>query len=77
VADRFHLLCNLTSAVERVLGQKRTLLAKAITPVNVESSPPSEEIPTATMTRAAQIGEERRRVARYEEVIALHRNGMS
>jgi hypothetical protein len=24
VADRFHLLCNLTSAVERVLEQKRT-----------------------------------------------------
>ena len=27
VADRFHLLCNLTSAVERVLEQKRTALA--------------------------------------------------
>lgn len=36
VPDRFHLLCNLISAVERVLGQKRTLLVKAITPVNVE-----------------------------------------
>ena len=33
MADRFHLLCNLTSAVERVLEQKRTALAKAIVPV--------------------------------------------
>jgi transposase len=79
VADRFHLLCNLTSAVERVLGQKRTLLAKAITPVNVEPVLPSENIPAATITRAEQIVEERRsrRVARYEEVVALHRSGMS
>jgi hypothetical protein len=36
VADRFHLPCSLTAAVEHVLGQKRTLLAKAITPVNIE-----------------------------------------
>jgi hypothetical protein len=32
VADRFHLLCNPTSAVERVLEQKRTALARAIVP---------------------------------------------
>jgi transposase len=34
VADRFHLLCNLTSAVERVLERKRTAPlrdAKAVT----------------------------------------------
>jgi transposase len=36
VADRFHLLCNLTAAVERVLDQKRTALAKAIVPVTLE-----------------------------------------
>ncbi|HEY3416191.1 MAG TPA: ISL3 family transposase, partial [Armatimonadota bacterium] len=30
VADRFHLLCNLISAVERVLEQKRSALAKAV-----------------------------------------------
>ena len=43
VADRFHLLCNLTSAVERVLEQKRTALAKAIVPVMAEPSPPRAE----------------------------------
>jgi hypothetical protein len=32
VADRFHLLCNLTSAVERVLGTKRSELSKACEP---------------------------------------------
>ena len=79
VADRFHLLCNLTSAVERVLGQRRALLAKAIAPVNIKPSPPNEEMPVVTMTRAELIVEERRsrRVARYEEVVALHQSGMS
>src|SRR4051812_25697800 len=32
VADRFHLLCNLTSAAERVLEGKRTELSKASQP---------------------------------------------
>jgi transposase len=79
VADRFHLLCNLTSAVERVLAQKRTLLAKAIAPANIELSPPTETMPAAARTRVEQIREDRRnrRVARYEEVVALYRNGMS
>jgi transposase len=32
VADRCHLLCNLTSAVERVLEQKRSALRKQLCP---------------------------------------------
>ena len=43
VADRFHLLCNLTSAVERVLEQKRTALAKAIVPAVADPVPPQCE----------------------------------
>lgn len=82
VADRFHLLCNLTSAVERVLEQKRPALAKAIVPVTAEPSPPSpppaDSSPKAK-SRLQQDSEDRRqrRVDRYNEVVGLHRRGMS
>ena len=45
VADRFHLLCNLTSAVERVLEQKRGALAQAIPPAIPEPSQPRQTVP--------------------------------
>jgi len=79
VADRFHLLCNLTSAVERVLEQQRTALAKAIMPVMAEPTPlPAESAPNAK-TKPEQDREDRRqrRVDRYNEVVGLHRKGMS
>jgi transposase len=82
VADRFHLLCNLTSAVERVLEQKRTALAKAIVPVTPEPTlpplPPTDRSPKAR-SRLDQDREDRRqhRVDRYNEVVGLHRQGMS
>ncbi len=37
-ATRFHLLCNMTSAVQRVLEGKRTALAKVIVPVRLGDS---------------------------------------
>jgi transposase len=79
VADRFHLLCNLTSAVERVLEQKRTALAKAIVPVMVEPSPPSADSSPKAKSRLEQDSEDRRqrRVDRYNEVVGLDRQGMS
>src|SRR5580658_1960284 len=79
VADRFHLLCNLTSAVERVLEQKRTALAKAIVPVMAEPSPPSADSVPKAKSRHEQDREDRRqrRVDRYNEVVGLHRKGMS
>jgi transposase len=79
VADRFHLLCNLTSAVERVLEQKHTALAKAIVPVMAEPSPPSADAVPKAKSRPEQDREDRRqrRVDRYNEVIELHRKGMS
>ena len=77
VADRFHLLCNLTSAVERVLEQKRAALAKAVLPVIPEPAAP-DNLPV-TQTRAEQIHADRRqkRMLRYNEVIALYRDGLS
>jgi transposase len=79
VADRFHLLCNLTSAVERVLEQKHTALAKAIVPAMAEPSPPSAASVPKAKSRPGQDREDRRqrRVDRYNEVVGLHREGMS
>jgi len=79
VADRFHLLCNLTSAIERVLEQKRGALAKAIAPAIPEPSQPQADSPPAAKTRSEQVREDRRqrRVDRYQEVVELYRKGMS
>src|ERR1039457_1536917 len=79
VADRFHLLCNLTSAVERVLEQQRTALAKAIVPVTPEPTPPPTDSSPKARSRLDQDREDRRqhRVDRYNEVVDLHRQGMS
>ena len=79
VADRFHLLCNLTSAVQRVLEQKRTALATAVVPVMAEPPPsPTDSAPKAK-SRVEQDREARRqrRVERYNAVMGLHRKGMS
>jgi transposase len=79
VADRFHLLCNLTSAVERVLEQKRTALAKAIVPVAADPSPPPVDSSPKARSRLEQDSENRRqrRVDRYNEVMGLDCQGLS
>ena len=78
VADRFHLLCNLTSAVERVLEQKRGALATVIPPAIPEPPPTADSAP-ANKSKSQQAREDRRqhRVDRYNEVMALHHQGMS
>ncbi len=79
VADRFHLLCNLTSAVERVLEQKRTALATAIVPAAPDGLPIQTDNPPRDKTRAEKVREGRRqhRLERYNEVVGLHNQGMS
>jgi transposase len=80
VADRFHLLCNLTSAVEKVLEQKRPALATAIAAVKPEPLPPPADVVSGkAKTRPEQFREDRRqqRLDRYNEVVALHEQGMS
>ncbi|MDQ2841952.1 MAG: ISL3 family transposase [Acidobacteriota bacterium] len=78
VADRFHLLCNLTSAVERVLEQKRTALARSKAVVLPVSEPLQTDSVVTVPTRTEETKERRRqkRLARYNEVIALSRDGM-
>ncbi len=79
VADRFHLLCNLTSAVERVLEQKRTALAKSEVVVLPVPQPSQADSAVTVSTRTEEMQERRRqkRLARYNEVVALSRDGMS
>jgi transposase len=81
VADRFHLVCNLTSAVQRVLENKRAELAKAIPPppaIPESCQPPPDSVPAAK-PRSEQLRDEsrQRRVERYNEVVALYQKGMS
>src|SRR5690606_20547062 len=78
VADRWHLIRNLTAAVERALLSKSALLKEAAASL---ASPPATEpvrILSRPSSRAERAKASRRqaRLRRYEEVYALHRSGM-
>jgi transposase len=79
VADRWHLLKNLTEAVERALQTQHIYLQKAYIQMEKEISIGTEPIPTITneitSTRLDQWNE--RRQHRYEEVKSLHRQGVT
>lgn len=79
VADRFHLICNLTSAVQRVLEQQRSALAKAVPVAQAEPTPAPADSDAGVKTRYQQLSDDRRqrRLERYNEVVALYRKGMS
>jgi transposase len=79
VADRFHLLCNLTSAVQRSLEPQRALLRTIASEGSpAPTMPPAPELPLPK-TRSQQRKDEHRahRLDRYSQVIELHRHGMS
>jgi transposase len=79
VADRFHILCNLTSAVERVLETKRAELSKTCAPEEVEAQPPvAVEVPPK-MTIAQERSKQSRdgRLDRYSKIMELHKQGLS
>ncbi|HKA52579.1 MAG TPA: ISL3 family transposase [Candidatus Binatia bacterium] len=80
VADRWHLLKNLTEAVERFLSRHHPVLQQAaarVTTRPAQVTPPSEAAVSSPLrgppTRAALAREQCR--ARYEEVRALHQQG--
>lgn len=82
VADRWHLLKNLSEALERLLTRKHRLVAQAAQGVIVETPPvtaPVQELsrPAAAPTRAERERDERRerRRARYTEAIELRQGG--
>jgi transposase len=89
VGDRFHLLLNLTTALQRFFERKQERLQrlaaqeKAARMPEPSSEPPAVADPTAsrgsplTVTEAQRQGRRARRKHRYDEVIKLHQQGAS
>ncbi len=89
VGDRFHLLLNLTTALQRFFERKQERLQrlaaqeKAARMREPLSEPPAVADPTAsrgsplTVTEAQRQGRRARRKHRYDEVIKLHQQGAS
>jgi transposase len=89
VADRWHLMKNLTEALERILQRHHTELRQAqqqisiatvrIPPTAAGQPAPTLDTPIALPKRQDETRQHRRdrRLARYEEVIALHQEGCS
>jgi transposase len=91
VADRWHLLHNLTEAFQRALDRQHVLIIQAAKAVAQAAGLPAPTLapaaesatrlpsPPSQPTRAQQRHEERRarRLARYEDVKKLHAQGLS
>ncbi len=88
VADRFHLLSNIGDTLERVIGRHHQALRTAAGAVDAARPTPARMPMPATwpldaspahLTRAQQEQQRRRarRLERYEQVRALHQQGMS
>lgn len=88
VADRFHLLCNLREALVRALERYRPELKRAAQTASAcqpQPPPPVPEAlpipagPAAPPSRAQQSKEasRSRRMERYNQVVALHEQGVS
>jgi transposase len=78
VADRFHLLKNLTETLQRVFDQHRSRLDAVRGGVDQPAAAASEPSPSARPSAAAQRAERQsQRQARYQEVRQLHASGMT
>jgi transposase len=86
VADRFHLVVNMSAAIERALEERSSqLLLPAPTPSAEEephSQDPSATKPTLEEARKQQRRQRRqrrlqRRLQRYDQVVQLHRKGLT
>jgi transposase len=75
IADRFHLQKNSSDLLERILGRHPAALRAAVTdtaaPADGDPAPEAVDLPATTEPRRA------RRLARYEQVIALRQDGWS
>jgi transposase len=84
VADRFHLLKNVTDALEHYLARKQAALRQAAHAVSgadgsTGADPATQETVPTRLSRDARLSQERRarRYARYEAVKALQAQGYS
>lgn len=83
VADRYHLIQNLRDHLQHVLDRKRTCLPLVEdTAVGEQGSSPDHPLPEADLSpllsaERTKVLSRNKRLARYEEVMALHREGIS
>ena len=88
VADRFHLLSNVGDTLERVIGRHHQALRTAAAAVDASRSAPAATPATAdrpldpspvhlTRTQQEQQRRRARRLERYQQVRALHQQGLS
>ena len=82
VADHFHLLKNVTEALERFLARKQAALRQASVATSHDTAAAPDvaaavPLPPPPLTADQSLQQERRlrRVARYEEILALHAKG--
>lgn len=80
VADRFHLVVNLSSAIERVLEERsrELVLPPNSQPTPVEPTAPTTEKPSQPSTQQTlQLERRQRRLDRYQQVMDLREKGHS
>ena len=78
VADRFHLILNLSTAIERVLEERsRELVIPAAIELMGAKPLPLTTPSKLTAQKEQQQQRRQRRLGRYEEVAELHRQGYS
>jgi transposase len=76
VADRFHLVLNLSAAIERALEERSRQLQ--IPPQETDDEQAMEEVaPKLTRQQALKQGHRQHRLELYEKVMQLHREGNS
>ena len=78
VADRFHLQKNSSDVLERILARHPVALRAAVTDVEARAASDGSAAPAAADDPPAGAGPRRaRRLARYEQVLALRQDGWS
>lgn len=80
VADRFHLVLNLSAAIERVLEQRSNQLVLPPTTAGRATSSSTVRVASAPKPTAQQIAQQerrQRRLERYEQILELYAKGYS
>jgi len=77
VADRFHLLVNLSDTAERVLEGYSSQLHLGCIPANSPAESPMTPARPATQQQIKSSQRRERRLERYQEVVELNRSGYS
>jgi transposase len=81
VADRWHIVQNMRTAIEETLQQHRTVLGRTppTTPLADNAIPPAppSTTPTTTAQAAARAACREARYRQYQQVIVLHQQGLA